>query len=120
MLCHKSHFMIRHRDAPDVPFQLYNKETLEPDRESLAYSSENDLLKWTPNDSNFPENSADGNRWMRASPMYSDGELIYFLVQYKRSSYTSETIKTVLETYEVDETTRRMTRVNELTLYKDE
>ena len=71
-------------------------------------------------DSNFSENTAEGNRWMRASPMYSDGELIFFLVQYKRSNYTSETIKIVLESYEVDDETRKMKRVQELTLYKDD
>ena len=115
--------MIRHRDAPNVPFQLYNKETLQKDTEALAYSSvdgEEDLLKFTPMDSNFAENTAEGNRWMRASPMYSDGELIFFLVQYKRSNYTSETIKIVLESYEVDDETRKMKRVQELTLYKDD
>ena len=56
---------------------------------------------------------------MRASPMYSDGELIFFLVQYKESNYTSSTIKTVLETYEVDEN-RKMKRIQELPLYKDD
>lgn len=47
---------------------------------------------------------------MRASPMFSDGELIYFLVQYKVSSFTSAIVKTVLEVYEVNEE-RKMVRI---------
>lgn len=42
-----------------------------------------DYLKWTPKDTDYPENANEGNRWMRASPMFSDGELIYLLVQYR-------------------------------------
>ena len=78
---------------------------------------EEDYLKWTPENTSFSSDSAEGNRWMRSSPMFSDGELIYMLVQYKETDYSSRTIKTVLETYEVND--RKMKRINELTLLKN-
>lgn len=111
MLCHNNFFLVRHRDASDVPFQVFSKETLKHDAEVQAFSCEEDLLKFTPTDTIFPENTSEGNRWCRASPMYSDGELIFFLVQYKTSGYSSSTVKTVLETYEVDEDARKLKRV---------
>jgi len=39
-----------------------------------ADGEEEDYLKWTPLDTEFEENKREGNRWMRASPMFSDGE----------------------------------------------
>ena len=104
MLCHAGELLVRHRDVPDVPFVVFSKETLERDENAQPYGmadGEDDHLKWTPIDTEFPENDEDGNRWMRACPMFSDGENIYLLVQYKRQSYTSRVVKTVLETYEV-------------------
>lgn len=99
---------------------MFSKETLEYDADAQAYSvadGEEDYLKFTPLDTVFPVNEEEGNRWMRASPMSTDGENIYMLVQYKRSNYSSQVVKTVLETYEVSE--RKLRRVNDTTLYKD-
>ena len=119
MLCYGDDLLVRHKGAPDVPFQVFSKETLEYDANASAYSvadGEEDYLKFTPLDAIGPDNE-EGNRWLRASPMCTDGENIYMLVQYKRSNYSSQVVKTVLETYEISE--RKLRRVNETTLYKD-
>ncbi len=52
---------MRHKDAPDVPFQVFSKETLKPvaDEEenkfTLADGEDEDYLKWTPLDTEFAE-----------------------------------------------------------------
>lgn len=51
--------------------------------------------------------------------MFTDGEYIYMLTSYKVKNFTSKTVKIVLETYEVSEE-RKMRRINELPLYKNE
>ncbi len=50
--------------------------------------------------------------------MYSDGEHIYFLVQYRQKSFNSPIVKTVCEVYEIDDE-RKMKRIREVPLYKD-
>lgn len=60
-----------------------------------------DFLKWTPLETEYEENPEEGNRWMRASPMFSDGELIYMLVHYRHKGLMSPIVKIVCEVYEV-------------------
>ena len=122
MLCHKDLLLIRHRDAPDVPFQIFKKDNLTHDAEARPFTSDGgarDHFRWTPLDERFSTDTVSGNRWMRACPMFSDGELIYTLVQYRESSFTSPLVKVVLETYELDEVSRRVTRISEVNLYKE-
>lgn len=99
-----------------------DKQTLKvvPDQEPFKLSAgEEDYLKWTPLETEFEENSQIGNRWHRASPMCSDGECFYMLVQYKKTNFTSPIIRTVLEVYEMSEE-REIKRVNEVVLYKND
>ena len=114
MLCHKDFWFVRHKDSPDVPFEIYDKETLKKkDGETPFKSADSeieDYLKWTPLDTEFEENKAEGNRWMRASPMFSDGEFIYMMVQYREKDFKSPIVKTVCEVYEVSED-RTMKRI---------
>ena len=122
MLCHKDLFLVRHREAPDVPFQVFKKDTLTHDTEAKPFKSDGgarDHFRWTPTDESFPSDTINGNRWMRACPMFSDGELIYTLVQYRETSFTSPLVKVTLETYEVDDDSRRVTRISEVNLYKE-
>ena len=56
---------------------------------------------------------------MRASPMFSDGELIYFLVHYRQKGVTSPIVKTVCEVYEVSDD-RKLSLQREVNLYKSE
>lgn len=79
---------------------------------------EEDYLKWTPLNTEFERNTEDGNRWMRASPMFSDGELIYMLVEYKAQGFESEIIKVVCEVYETV-ADRKLKRINEVVLKKN-
>ena len=81
---------------------------------------EEDYLKWTPLDTVYEENNQTGNRWHRASPMFSDGDSIYMLVQYRLRDFASAIVRTVLEVYECNMEDRRMKRVNEVVLYKNE
>ena len=121
MLCHKGMLLVRHREAPDVPFVIFDKQTLKPAEGEEPFrvaDGEDDYLKWTPLDTEFEENQQQGNRWHRASPMFSDGENIYMLVQYKQTNFTSPIVRTVLEVYEVSED-RQMKRINEVVLYKN-
>ena len=122
MLCHDGLLLVRHRDAPDVPFVVWDKQTLKKSEDaepfSLAEGENEDYLKWTPLDTEYPENLEEGNRWHRASPMFSDGELIYMLVQYRQKGFDTPIVKTVLETYEVSDD-HKMKRIQEQPLYKD-
>ena len=70
-------------------------------------------------DTDYEENTEEGNRWHRASPMFSDGELIYLLVQYRQKNFSSPIVKTVCEVYEVSED-RKLKRTQEQPLYKDD
>ena len=121
MLIHNNLWLVRHKNAPDVPFEVFDKETLvkkEGEVEfSKADSEEEDYLRWTPLDTEFEENKREGNRWMRASPMFSDGELIYMMVQYREKGFESPIVKTVCEVYSVSDD-RKMTRIKEVALYK--
>lgn len=106
MLCHDGCLLVRHSDAADVPFQVFSKETLKPSDEEQAFGmaeGQERSLAWTPLDTDYEENIHEGNRWMRASPMFSDGELIYFLVHYRQKGVTSPIVKTVCEVYEVSD-----------------
>ena len=123
MLCHKDFWFVRHKDSPDVPFEIYDKETLKKKDGETPFKSDDseieDYLKWTPLDTEFEENKAEGNRWMRASPMFSDGEFIYMMVQYREKDFKSPIVKTVCEVYEVSED-RTMKRIEEVSLFKAE
>ena len=116
MLCHDGLLLVRHRDAPDVPFVVWDKQTLKKSEDAepfvLAEGENEDYLKWTPLDTEYPENLEEGNRWHRASPMFSDGELIYMLVQYRQKGFDTPIVKTVLETYEVSDD-HKMKRIQE-------
>ena len=87
MLVYRDLWLVRHKDSPDVPFEVYDKETLMKkegeDPFKSADGEEEDYLKWTPLDTAYEENKVEGNRWMRASPMFTNGELIYMMVQYR-------------------------------------
>ena len=83
MLCHGGQLFVRHKDAPDVPFQQFSKESMTVVENQTPFKvppGEEDYLKWTPLDTEYEENAEEGNRWHRASPMFSDGECIYMLV----------------------------------------
>ena len=81
---------------------------------------EEDYLKWTPLDTEYEENAEEGNRWHRASPMFSDGECIYMLVQYRKKDFGSPIVKTVLEVFDIDMEHKTMTRIHEQKLYKND
>lgn len=122
MLCHRGELLVRHSDAPNAPFQVFSKQTLKLDEAARPYSiseveEEQDLLNWTPLETEFSEDTSEGNRWMRAAPMCSDGDNIYLLVQYKEKGFTSRVVKTVLETYSVD-SRRRLKRTKQTKLFK--
>ena len=57
MLIHNQLWLVRHKNAADVPFEVFDKETLvkkEGEVEfSKADSEEEDYLKWTPLDTEF-------------------------------------------------------------------
>ena len=123
MVMHNDHLLVRHRDAADVVFQEFDKDTLKPIEGQQPFKvpeGEDDYLKWTPLDTAYESNTQEGNRWHRASPMFSDGECIYMLVQYKETAFTTRCIKTVLEVYNIDMDNRTMTRINEQPLYRSE
>ena len=71
-------------------------------------------------DTDYEENTEEGNRWHRASPMFSDGECLYMLVQYRQKSFTSPIVRTVLEVYDIDSEERTLKRTLEQPLYKDD
>ena len=59
MLCHKGLLLVRHREAPDVPFVIFSKETLKPAEGEEPFrlaEGEEDYLKWTPLDTQYEEN----------------------------------------------------------------
>ena len=123
MLCHDGCLYVRHKEAKDVVFQQFDKTTLKPIPDQTPFTvpeGEEDYLKWTPLDTVYEENSEEGNRWHRASPMFSDGECIYMLVQYRLKGHDTRIIKTVLEVYEIEVEDRTMKRINEQTLYKND
>ena len=37
MLCHKGLWLVRHLEAPDVPFEVYDKETLKKKEEEMPF-----------------------------------------------------------------------------------
>ena len=121
MLCHDGLLLVRHANAPDLPFEVFSKETLKPatDQEPFGMAEGEDFLKWTPKDTEFAEDIHEGNRWMRASPMFSDGELIYLLVQYRQKGHSSPIVKTVCEIYEVSED-HKLKRTREVILLKND
>ena len=86
MLIYKDLWLVRHKDAPDVPFEVWDKETLKKKEGDDvpqfigANDEEKSYLKWTPLDKEYEENKSEGNRWMRASPMFYDTEFIYMMV----------------------------------------
>ena len=78
MLMHNDLWLVRHENAPDLPFEVFDKETLKKKDGEVEFSKADtepeDYLRWTPLDTQYEENKEEGNRWMRASPMFSDGE----------------------------------------------
>ena len=86
MLIYNDLWLVRHKDAPDVPFEVWDKETLKKmEGDDVpqfigANDEEKSNLKWTPLDKEYEENKSEGNRWMRASPMFYDTEHIYMMV----------------------------------------
>ena len=52
--------------------------------------------------------------------MFSDGECIYMLVQYRQRGHASPIVKTVLEVYEISVEERTMKRINEQPLYRND
>ena len=59
-------------------------------------------LKWTPNDTQYENNSQEGNRWARRCSLYYDGTLLHALVGYCKSSVTTDIVRLVLESYSID------------------
>ena len=123
MFCHQELLLVRHKGAEDKPFVAFDKETLKPveDDEPFTYAAgeaDVDTLKWTPMDTEYAENIDEGNRWYRYAPLFSDGELIYTLVQYRKKEFSSAVVRTVLEIYELED--RVLKRREEIILYKNE
>ena len=99
---------MRYSGAQEHPFVVFDKETLKPveGEEPFTYaegSADDETLKWTPLDTEYAENRDEGNRWYRYAPLFSDGELIYTLVQYRVKEFSSPVVRTVLEVYELEE-----------------
>lgn len=68
LICIGGKLLCRHLNVPDQPFVELDKETLKPTEEQVAYTGANgqDMpLKWTPLDTEYEANDAEGNRWMR-------------------------------------------------------
>ena len=81
ILCHDSMLLVRHDGRTDVPFIELDKDTLKPITEARPFTSENDLLSWTPHE-DFSSNDKLGTRAMRHAQFHSDGEYIYCLVRH--------------------------------------
>ena len=60
-------------------------------------------LKWTPLETPYEQNQEEGNRWMRACPIYFDGEFLRTLVRYTEKAYNDKVVKYVLESYQVSD-----------------
>jgi len=59
MMSHNGLLLVRHRDAPDAPFVIFDKQTLRPAESVEPFTmveGDENLLKWTPLDTQFPEN----------------------------------------------------------------
>ena len=76
-------------------------------------------MRWTPTEGEFEESNVDGNRFLRGTPMFSDGECIYMLASYRQRGPTSKVVRYMLEVYEVDIESRTMKLVKEQQLYKN-
>ena len=75
MLVHGELLFLRHLGAPNVPFQLLNKTemTFAAEQEEIkAPAGEVNRFKWTTAEDPPIENEH-GKRWMRVTPMASDG-----------------------------------------------
>ena len=121
MFCHQQDLLLRMSDQEDKPFVIFSKDTLQEDKDREPYKMAEDSEKslcWTPLNTVFEENSELGNRWCREMPFFSDGELIYTIVRYKKTNYESEVVRTALEIYECEGNILKFRE--ELFLFKNE
>ena len=125
MTVHKDWLLVRHAGAPNVPFEIFDKNSLRKSDDAQPFylaegeaGQHGDYLKWTDKENHgYEPNAAEGNRWFRASPMYSNGEHLFMLVRYHESDYNSRVVKVVLETYEIEG--KKMKRIEETVLLKN-
>jgi len=69
MFCHQGQLLVRMESNPDVAFVVFDKETLKPAEGAAPYVTTADSegqLNWTPSDTQYQENTSDGNRWTRS------------------------------------------------------
>ena len=71
---------------------------------------------WTDENYQAPERSEEGTRFMRRTPLASDGEYIYTLAAYRTDTNASTMKRIVCEVYELED--KVLTKVNEFTLLK--
>lgn len=89
MFCHKNLLLARYKEAHDKPFVIIDKQTLKPVDEQVeapfgGHEENKESLTWTPLETEYQEDTENGNRWFRNAPFCSDGEYIYTLVHYKQ------------------------------------
>jgi hypothetical protein len=102
-LQHKDKLYIRHKGAPDVPFQELNKEdmTIRADQEPITpIDGQEARFKWDA-ETEEKEQTPYGKRWMGITPMASDGKYIYAMLNYRESGPNSDRKSTFIEIYEL-------------------
>jgi hypothetical protein len=105
MFCHKGSLLVRCTKFKDAAFVLFDKESLKPDEGTKPYVTAADSegqLAWTESDYSPGTNEEKGNRHTRGLSFFSDGELIYTMVQYRSSSCSSSIVRSCLEIYELN------------------
>ena len=113
ILCHDGMLLVRHDGRTDVPFIELDKDTLKPITEARPFTSENDLLSWTPHE-DFSSNDKLGTRAMRHAQFHSDGEYIYCLVRHYSTRILEGLIRFTIEKYTLKD--RHFTRIQEIEL----
>ena len=106
---------------PEAAFVAFDKETLKAIENEQPYKTAADSatsLAWTPEDTEYETNTNEGNRWSRALSFFSDGELIYTMVQYREKGKDSKVVRTSLEIYELEDHELRL--MQEIPLYKND
>ena len=89
---HQGQMFVRHAGLPNQPFEVFDKSTLKPIENQQPFTSQDpdEMMKWTDENYSAPEAEREhGTRFIRRTPLASDGEYIYALATGREDKHDS-------------------------------
>ncbi len=109
---------IRSGHLPNEPFVELDPETCMVKENYEPYTSEDNLLNWTSEESSNFGDEEGGYRYLRPTQMHYLNKELWIIVPYYAKEYTSSIKRLVIEVWELEG--RHFTRKQQIPLFKED